>query len=32
MHMESSCFELAGEHTDGGELFHMAATGFFNLC
>lgn len=27
MHTESSCFELAGEHTDRGELFHMAVTG-----
>ena len=24
MHMEGSCFELAGEHMNGGELFHMA--------
>lgn len=27
MHMKSSCFQLAGEHTNGGELFHMAVTG-----
>lgn len=28
MHMESSCLELAGEHTNGGELFHMAVPCF----
>lgn len=27
MHTESSCFEVAGENTDGGERFHMAVTG-----